>query len=112
MWSLSTNSLASFPQPYPQEAQAMPSETLSLFLKLPKEPLLLEPQWFSRFLHSVVAGLLLLLALLTSSGERPNQLVGATSRSKPTQLRNSPPLVLAPARHSRSLNNRHRPINE
>jgi len=48
------------------------SETLLLFLKLPKEPLLLEPQWFSRFLHSVVAVLLLLLALLTSSGGDPS----------------------------------------
>src|SRR5882724_3373663 len=102
MWSPWINSSASFPQPYPQEAQAMPSETLSLFLKHPKEPLLLEPQWFSRCLLSVVAVLLLLSALLTSAGGRPHQLVGATSRSKPTQFHNSPPLVLAPVRHSRS----------
>src|SRR5712672_1907297 len=100
MWSPWTNSSASFPQPYPQEAQAMPSETLSLFLKLPKEPLLLEPRWFSRFLLSVVAVLLLLLALLTSSGGNPHQLAGVTSRSNPTPFHNSPPLVLAPVRHS------------
>src|SRR6266436_8936098 len=112
MWSLWINSLASFPPRSQQEAQAMPSETLSLFLKLPKEPLLLEPRWFSLFLRSVVAGLLLLLALLTSSGERPHQSVGATSRSNRTPLHNSQPLVLAPVRHSRLPSNRHRLINE
>src|SRR5882724_3145755 len=112
MWSLSTNSSAFFPQPYPQEAQVMPSETLSLFLKHPKEPLLLEPLWFSRFLRSVVVGLLLLSALLTSSGGRHHQSVGATSRSKPTPFHNSQPLVLAPVRHSRLLNRRHRLISE
>src|SRR5882724_10760945 len=112
MWSPWTNSSASFPLWSSQEAQAMPSETLSLFLKLPKEPLLLEPLWFSRCLRSVVAGLLLLLALLTSLGENPHRLVGATSRSGPTPLHNSPPLVLVPVRHSRLLSKRHRPINE
>src|SRR6266436_441554 len=112
MWSPWINSSASFPQPSQQEVQAMPSETLSLFLKLPKEPLLLEPQWFSRFLRSVVAGLLLLLALLTSSGGRPHQSAGATSWFNPTLFNNSPPLVLAPVRHSRSLNSRHRLISE
>src|SRR6266481_5433128 len=112
MWSPWTNSLAFSPPRSQQEAQVMPLETLSLFLKLPKEPLLLEPLWFSRFLHSVVAGLLLLLALLTSSGGNLHQSVGATSRSKPTPYHNSQPLVLAPVRHSRLPNNRHRPINE
>src|SRR5882757_2980442 len=112
MWSPWTNSSASFPPQSPQEAQAMPSETLSPFLKLPKEPLLLEPQWFSRFLRSVVAVLLLLLALLTSSGGRLHQSAGATSRSRPTPSHSSPPLVLAPVRHSRSLSKRHRLISE
>src|SRR6266478_139475 len=112
MWSPWTNSLAFSPPRSQQEAQVMPLETLSLFLKLPKEPLLLEPLWFSRFLRSVVAVLLLLLALLTSSGGNPHQSAGATSRSKPTPFYNSPPLALAPVRHSRSLSNRHRLINE
>src|SRR5882762_5593641 len=112
MWSPWINSSASFPPQSPQEAQAMPSETLSLFPKLPKEPLLLEPLWFSRFLHSVVAVLLLLSALLTSSGGRLHQSVGATSRSKPIPFHNSPPLALAPVRHSRLPSKRHRLISE
>src|SRR6267142_4630479 len=112
MWSLWINSSASFQPRLWQEAQAMPSETLSLFLKLPKEPLLLEPRWFSRFLHSVVAVLLLLLALLASSGGNPHRLGGVTSRSNPTPSHNSPPLVLAPVRHSRLPSNRHRLISE
>src|SRR5882724_2949128 len=112
MWSLWINSSASYQPRSQQEAQAMPSETLSLFLKHPKEPLLLEPLWFSRFLHSVVAVLLLLSALLTSSGGNPHQSVGATSRSNRILLHNSPPLVLAPVRHSRLPSNRHRLISE
>src|SRR5882724_5282345 len=107
MWSPWINSSASYPPRSQQEVQAMPSETLSLFLKLPKEPLLLEPQWFSRFLRSVAAGLLLLLALLTSSEGRLHQSAGATSRFNPTPYHNSPPLVLAPVRHSRLPSNRH-----
>jgi len=50
MWSPWINSLVSFPQPYPQEAQAAIG-TLSLFLKLPKEPSVGAPV-FLRFLRS------------------------------------------------------------